>query len=114
MAGFEVTPEAVEAPVMRAVPFEGEMLMVFSSFHAASGCLRDERALCQSLTERKVLARGLGELDHEIIRRYSCPSDDPRIQLFEQSEAGFPLPAANKSDLSDNPLVGITYTPKTP
>jgi len=34
--------------------------------------------LRQSLTEGKVLAWALGELDHEVIWRYAGTSDDPR------------------------------------
>jgi hypothetical protein len=57
------------------------------------------------LTEGKVLTRLLGELDHEVIGRYSGTSDDPRVQLLEQGETGFFGPANDERDLEQNEVV---------
>src|SRR6267143_3706864 len=72
----------------------------------------DGRALRQSPTERKVLAWSLGELDHEVVRRYSGTSDDPRVQLLEQGEAGFFWPAGDEREFKHNEVVGVFHPEK--
>src|SRR5882762_1943524 len=69
----------------------------------------DGRALRQSPTERKVLAWSLGELDHEVVRRYSDAGDDPRVQLLEQGEADFFGPARDERELKQDEVVGVVH-----
>src|SRR4029077_1568579 len=77
-----------------------------------SGCLYDERALPQSLTEGKVLPRAFEEPDHEVIGRYACTRDDPRVQLLEQSEAGFLRPADDERDFKQDEVVRVLHSDK--
>src|SRR6266576_3512148 len=77
-----------------------------------SGCLRDESALCQSLTERKVLVWTLDELDHEVVWRYSGTCDDSRVQFLEQGEANFFGPAGDERDFKHDEVVGVFHSEK--
>jgi hypothetical protein len=63
--------------------------------------------LRQSLTKGKVLAWALGELDHEVIWRYTGTSDDPRVQFLEQGEAGVFRPPGDERDFKHDEVVGV-------
>ena len=64
------------------------------------------------MTERKVLARGLGELDHHIIGRHSGPGDDARVELLEQGEARFGRPPHDERDLEQDEVVAVFHAEK--
>src|SRR6266404_3609963 len=78
----------------------------------ASGCLSDRRALRQSLTEGKVFARALGEQNHEIVRRYSGASGDPRVQFLEQGKPGFFRTARYEREFQHDEVVGVFHPDK--
>src|SRR5204862_6812902 len=79
-----------------------------------SGRLRDRGALRQSLTKRKVLAWALEEADHQVIRRYSGTSDDPRVQFLEQGKAGLFRPTGDERDFKHEEVVGVFHPEKRP
>src|SRR5882762_2805988 len=78
----------------------------------ASGCLRDEGALRQSLAERDVLARDLDELDHQVVGRDAGAGGDARVQLLEKREARLLRPAGDERELEHDEVVGILEAEK--
>jgi hypothetical protein len=88
------TGELIALPPLMAVPFE--LVMFFSIYRCwcdghvsvRNGSGGDECALRESLTEGKVLAWGLRQLDQQVIRRYAGAFDDLRVQFFQQGQAG--------------------------
>src|SRR6266850_4565966 len=78
----------------------------------ASGCLRDEGALRQSLAEGDVLARDLDELDHQVVGRDAGAGGDARVQLLEEREARLLRPAGDERELEHDEVVGILEAEK--
>src|SRR5258708_24706615 len=106
------TGELIALPPLMAVPFE--LVMFFSIYRCwcdwpvsgRSGSGGDECALRESLTEGKVLAGSLRQLDQQVISRYAGVFDDLRVQFFQQAKAGVFRAPRDQRDFEQDEVVG--------